>query len=62
VGRRATPLSCDPDVRSELERLSRSRTEPKQRVDRARIVLGCLSGESQAQIAKRLAQLSQLGL
>ena len=54
VGRRATPLSCDSDVRSELERLSRSRTEPKQRVDRARIILGCLSGEPQAQIAKRL--------
>jgi transposase len=53
VGRRPTALSCDPEVRSELERLSRSRTEPKRRVDRARIILGCLSGEPQAQIAKR---------
>jgi transposase len=37
-----------------LERISRSRTEPKQRVERAQIVLACLSGEPQAQIAKRL--------
>jgi transposase len=54
MGRRPTALSCGPEVRCELERLSRSRTEPKQRVDRARIVLGCLSGESQTKIAKRL--------
>jgi len=54
MGRRPTALSCDPKVRSELERLSRSRTEPKQRMDRARIILGCLSGEPQVEIAKRL--------
>jgi transposase len=54
VGRRATPLSCEAEVRSELERLSRSRTEPRQRVDRARIILACLSGEPQVQIAERL--------
>jgi transposase len=54
MGRRATPLSCAAEVRSELERLSRSRTEPRQLVERARIILACLSGEPQAQIAKRL--------
>ena len=54
MGRRATPLSCEAEVRSELERVSRSRTEPRQRVDRARIILACLSGEPQTQIAKRL--------
>jgi len=54
VGRRATALLCDAEVRCELERLSRSRSEPRQRVDRARIILACLSGEPQAQIAKRL--------
>ncbi len=54
MGRRATALSCDADVRSELERISRSRTEPKQRVERAQIVLACLNGEPQVEIAKRL--------
>ena len=54
VGRRAAALSCDPEVRSELEWLSRSRTDAKQLVDRARIILGCLMGEPQAKIPKRL--------
>jgi transposase len=54
MGRRPVALSCDADVRSELERISRSRTEPKQRVDRARIILACLNGEPQADIAERL--------
>jgi len=54
VGRRAAALSCDPEVRSKLERLSGSRTEPKQLVDRARIILGCLSGKPQVEVAKRL--------
>ena len=54
MGRRPTALSCDVDVRSELERIGRSRTEPKQRVERAQIILACLGGEPQAEIAKRL--------
>ena len=54
VGRRPTILSCGSEVRSELERISRSRTEPKQRIERARIILACLGGDPQVQIAKRL--------
>ena len=37
-----------------MERLGRSRTEPVRRVERARIILACLGGEPQAQIAARL--------
>jgi hypothetical protein len=36
-----------------LERISRSRPEPKQRIERARIILACLGGDPQARIAKR---------
>jgi transposase len=54
MGRRATALACSQGDRVELERLSRSRTEPKQRVERAQIVLACLGGEPQARIAARL--------
>jgi transposase len=38
-----------------LERLARSRTEPVRGVERAKIVLACLSGAPQAQIAARLS-------
>jgi transposase len=55
MGRRPTVLSCSPQDRAELERLARSRTEPVRGVERARIVLACLSGEPQAQIAARLS-------
>ena len=54
MGRRPAALSCSRQERTELERLGRSRTEPKQRVERARIILACLGGEPQAQIAARL--------
>lgn len=54
MGRRATAFSCGHPERAELERLARSRTDPKQRVERARIILACLSGEPQAAIAARL--------
>jgi len=54
MGRRPTVLSCSPQDRAELERLARSRTEPVRGVERAKIVLACLSGEPQAQIAARL--------
>jgi transposase len=55
MGRRPTVLSCSPQDRAELERLARSRTEPARGVERAKIVLACLSGEPQAQIAARLS-------
>ena len=54
MGRRPTVLSCSPQDRAELERLARSRTEPVRGVERAKIVLACLSGAPQAQIAARL--------
>lgn len=53
MGRRPTALTCGQEDRAELERLARSRTEPLQRVQRAQIILACLSGEPQAQIAAR---------
>jgi transposase len=54
MGRRPTALSCSQQDRAELERLGRSRTEPKQHVERAQIILACLAGEPQARIAARL--------
>jgi transposase len=55
MGRRPTVLSCSPQDRAELERRARSRTAPVRGVERAKIVLACLSGEPQAQIAARLS-------
>src|SRR5277367_2467573 len=46
--------SCRLRGRAELERISRSRTEAKQRVDRAKIILGCCEGEAQTALAQRL--------
>jgi transposase len=54
MGRRPRALACSQQDRIELERLGRSRTEPVRRVERAQIILACLSGEPQAQIAARL--------
>jgi transposase len=54
MGRRPTAFTCGQEDRAELERLSRSRTEAMQRVQRAQIILACLGGEPQAQIAARL--------
>ena len=54
MGRRPTALTCGQKDRAELERLSRGRTEPMQRIQRAQIILTCLGGEPQAQIAARL--------
>jgi transposase len=54
MGKRAVSFTCNDADRKELERLSRSHAEPKRRVDRARIILGLLEGESQASVARRL--------
>ncbi len=54
MGRRARAISWSEADRGELERLSRSQTAARRLVDRARIVLGCLEGESQSAIAARL--------
>lgn len=45
MSRNAAPITSSPEVRQELERLAGSRTESKQMVDRAQIILRCLAGE-----------------
>jgi transposase len=47
----AIPLKCEPNVLQELERLSRSRTEEARLVERAKIILACLSGKRNDVIA-----------
>src|ERR1700735_5741280 len=54
MGRRARQFSLSDADRVELERISRSRTEAKQRVERAKIILGCIDGEAQKLLAQRL--------
>src|SRR5450631_1426768 len=49
--RLAKSLACSEKDRVELERLSRSRTEAKQLVDRAKIILDCLQGMENKDIA-----------
>ena len=51
--RTAPAVSCGPEDRRELERLAASRTESKQMVERARIILGCLGGQRVKEIARR---------
>lgn len=52
--RRLPPLVCDEKDRETVERLSRSRTHEARLVLRARIIVGCMKGESVAQTAQRL--------
>ena len=47
----AIPLKCEPKVMQELERLSRNRTEETRLVERAKIILACLSGKQNDVIA-----------
>lgn len=54
MARVAIPLSCEPEVRSELERLSRSRTDEMRLVERAKIVLACLAGKRNDEVAAEL--------
>ena len=55
MGRQAKQsLLCSAEVRKELERISRSHSEPKRRVDRARIILGCLQNDNQSEVADNL--------
>jgi transposase len=54
MGRRARPISLSDADRAELERISRSRTEARQLVERTQIILGCCNGEAQNVLAKRL--------
>jgi len=52
MARTAPKISCDPQQQQTLERLAASRTEPKQAVERARIILGCLAGKRVERIAR----------
>lgn len=45
MSRNAPKISCGPEDRQALERLAVSRTESKQMVERARIILRCLAGK-----------------
>jgi transposase len=51
--RTAPTVSCGPEDREELRRLAASRTESKQMVERARIILGCLGGKRVKEIARQ---------
>ena len=53
MARTAPAISCGPDERSELERLAASRTESKQMVERARMIMGCLSGRRVSEVARQ---------
>ena len=54
MGRRVKEkLSCTEETLKELQRISRSHSEPKRRVDRARIILACLENDNQTEVAKR---------
>ena len=50
----AVTLTCEPKVMQELERISRSRTEEIRLVDRAKIILACLSGKRNDEVAAEL--------
>jgi transposase len=52
MARIAIALVCSESDRAELERLSKSRTESKQCVERAQIILDCLENKSHKEIAK----------
>jgi len=54
MSRVALPLSCTAEVMQELERLSKSRTDESRLVERAKMVLRCLAGERNDEVAARL--------
>ena len=59
----AVSLNCEPAVLHELERISRSRTDEVRLVERANIILACLSGKRNDEIARKYdTQPSTVGL
>ena len=54
MARVAVKLSCPAEVRAELERLSRSRSGEVRLAERARIVLACLEGKRNDEIAREM--------
>lgn len=57
MARVAKAVTCSDEDRAELERLSRSRSEQARLVERATIIVGCLAGERNDQIAARMKLL-----
>lgn len=53
MARGAPTIRCRPTDQQELKRLAASRTEPKQTVERARMVLGCLAGQRVQAVARQ---------
>ena len=51
MSRVAAVVNCTAEDRKELERLSKSRTDEARMVERARIVLGCLAGRRNDEVA-----------
>ena len=54
MARVAVALSCTAEVMSELERLSRSRSGEVRMAERARIVLSCLHGKRNDEVAAQM--------
>ena len=52
MARHAPTINCAPEERLELERLAGSRIEPKQMIERAQIILGCLDGKRVKEVAR----------
>ena len=52
MGRNAPAIACGPEDRQELERLAGSRTEAKQMIERAQMILGCLAGHRVNEVAR----------
>ena len=52
MARNAATITCGAEDRQELERLAGSRTESKQMIERARIILGCLAGKQVQKVAR----------
>jgi transposase len=52
MARNAPAISCGPTDLQELERLAGSRTESKQTIERAQIILGCLAGKRVKEVAR----------
>ncbi len=51
MSRVATAIDCSEKDRKELERLSHSRTDEARRVERAKIIIGCLAGRRNDEVA-----------
>ena len=61
MGRVAAKVTCSDQDRAELERLSASRTEQARKVERARMVLGCLARQRNDTIAQAHGAASEHG-